>query len=123
MGRRGKAVAGSGLDSRLAEGLADTMFALSTPSRIQILFLLLGGPRDVSDLVVALGMEQSAVSHQLRVLRDHRLVSVVRDGNRRVYGIYDDHVAELLGQALQHVESRGGEKGLLSRVRGSRGVG
>src|ERR1700736_62962 len=66
-----------------AERLADTMFALSTPSRVQILACLLGGPRSVSDLTEALGMEQSAVSHQLRVLREADLVRAEKDGRKR----------------------------------------
>jgi DNA-binding transcriptional ArsR family regulator len=62
------------LSQRVAEQVADTMFALSTPSRVQILRCLLNGPHAVVDIMEALAMEQSAVSHQLRVLRDHRLV-------------------------------------------------
>src|SRR5579885_3070848 len=68
------------VDARLAERLADTMFALSTPSRVQILGCLLDGPRTVTELMEALGMEQSAVSHQLRVLREHMLVKAEREG-------------------------------------------
>src|SRR5207244_4513772 len=76
------------IDERAAEQIADTMFALSTPSRVQILGCLLDRPRSVKDLTETLGMEQSAVSHQLRVLRDHALVTVVeRVGRRRVYGL------------------------------------
>ena len=52
-----------------AERLADTMFALATPSRLQILAVLRSGPRTVSEIIAVVGMEQSAVSHQLRVLR------------------------------------------------------
>jgi DNA-binding transcriptional ArsR family regulator len=62
------------VDERQAERVADAMFALSTPSRVQILLCLMDGPRSVSDLVEALGFEQSAVSHQLHVLREHALV-------------------------------------------------
>lgn len=83
------------------------MFALSTPSRVLILGCLLQGPRSVGELTDALGMEQSAVSHQLRVLREHQLVRVVeRVGRRRVYGLHDDHVSALLGEALRHVQHR-----------------
>ena len=59
------------LSDQTAEQIADTMFALSTPSRLQILGCLRAGPRTVSEIVEAVEMEQSAVSHQLRVLRDH----------------------------------------------------
>jgi DNA-binding transcriptional ArsR family regulator len=98
------------LSGRLSEGVAervaDTMFALSTPSRVQILGCLLSGPRTVSELMEALGMEQSAVSHQLRVLREHRLVTVEREGRTRVYALYDEDVVVLLEGALRHVEGR-----------------
>jgi len=100
---------GSGLPlgKTVAGRLADTMFALSTPSRVLILGCLLDGPRSVGDLAEMLGMEQSAVSHQLRVLREHRLVRVERDGRRRVYGLYDEHVAVLLRAGLDHVSRPG----------------
>ena len=119
MGRRGEASSASPLAARFADALADTMFALSTPSRIQILYSLLDRPHDVSELVEVLGMEQSAVSHQLRVLRDHSLVTAQREGSRRVYAISDEHVAALLRQAEHHVRLRSEEQGLLARVRGS----
>jgi DNA-binding transcriptional ArsR family regulator len=94
------------LSERLAAEVADTMFALSTPSRVQILGCLLAGPQTVTALVEMLGMEQSAVSHQLRVLREHKLVTVERDGRNRLYALYDDDVVGLLDGALRHVERR-----------------
>ncbi|HKH87252.1 MAG TPA: metalloregulator ArsR/SmtB family transcription factor [Acidimicrobiales bacterium] len=94
------------LDQRLADELADTMFALSAPSRVQILACLMGGALSVTQLTEALGMEQSAVSHQLRVLRDHALVRAERVGRNRLYALSDEHVAVLLTEALRHVEAR-----------------
>jgi DNA-binding transcriptional ArsR family regulator len=94
------------VSDRVAEQLADTMFALSTPSRVQILGCLLDGPHAVVDIMEALGMEQSAVSHQLRVLRDHRLVHAEQVGRRRVYALADAHVRTLLEEALDHVRHR-----------------
>jgi len=91
------------LDTALAGRLADTMFALSTPSRVLILGCLLAGPRSVSDITEALGMEQSAVSHQLRVLREHQLVRADRAGRMRLYALYDEHVSVLLEAGLRHV--------------------
>ena len=82
------------------------MFALSTPSRVQILACLLVGPHTVSDLVDTLEMEQSAVSHQLRVLREHRLVSVEHDGRTRIYALFDEDVVTLVEDAFRHVEGR-----------------
>jgi DNA-binding transcriptional ArsR family regulator len=94
------------VDERLAEQVADAMFALSTPSRVHILASLLAGPHSVKELVEMLGMEQSAVSHQLRVLRDHDLVTVERIGRQRVYALVDEHVSALVEEAFHHVEHR-----------------
>jgi DNA-binding transcriptional ArsR family regulator len=95
------------ISARVAEQVADTMFALSTPSRVEILACLLSGPHSVTELVDELGMEQSAVSHQLRVLRDHTLVKAERVGRQRVYALYDAHVTKLLDEAVSHVDHRG----------------
>ncbi|MET7584558.1 metalloregulator ArsR/SmtB family transcription factor [Streptomyces microflavus] len=62
------------------------------------------GPCAVGDLAEAVGMEASACSHQLRLLRNLGLVTGERHGRSIVYALYDNHVAELLDQALFHVE-------------------
>jgi DNA-binding transcriptional ArsR family regulator len=92
------------LDARFAGVVADTMQALATPSRVLILGRLSGGACSVNELADAVGMEPSAVSHQLRVLRHLGLVVGDRQGRRVVYDLYDDHVGELLEQAISHVE-------------------
>ena len=106
MSERRRAGSSPRVDTRVARRVADTMFALSTPSRVQILGCLLEGPHAVVELMAELGMEQSAVSHQLRVLRDHSLVKVERQGRKGVYALYDEHVVALLEEALRHVEHR-----------------
>ena len=103
----GRTAAESHLSEAVAERLADVMFALSTPSRVLILGCLLEGPRSVGDLSSILGMEQSLVSHQLRVLREHTLVRAERVGRQRVYALYDEHVITLLRAGLRHVQGRG----------------
>src|SRR3954449_1376017 len=92
------------LDGDFARVVADTMQALATPSRVRILGRLHSGACSVNDLADAVGMEPSAVSHQLRLLRHLGLVVGSRDGRRIVYDLYDDHVGELLEQAISHVE-------------------
>src|SRR5579862_6299180 len=87
------------IDEAAASLIADAMFALSAPSRVQILGCLLSGPLAVGDITDLLGMEQSAVSHQLRVLREAGLVAAERHGKRRVYAISGDAVRELLTAA------------------------
>lgn len=94
----------SELDAEFARAVAETMQALSTPSRLRILGRLHAGPVAVNELAVAVGMEPSAVSHQLRVLRHLGLVVGRRDGRQIVYDLHDDHVGELLEQAIGHVE-------------------
>ncbi len=96
--------AAADLDAGFAAVVADTMQALATPSRVRILGRLSAGPCSVNELAAAVGMEPSAVSHQLRLLRHLGLVVGQRDGRRVVYDLYDDHVGELLGQAISHVE-------------------
>jgi DNA-binding transcriptional ArsR family regulator len=92
------------LDAHFSGVVADTMQALATPSRVRILGRLRTGALSVNELADAVGMEPSAVSHQLRVLRHLRFVVGRRDGRRVVYDLYDDHVAHLLEEAISHVE-------------------
>ncbi|MFD6431794.1 ArsR/SmtB family transcription factor [Streptomyces venezuelae] len=92
------------LDAVGATDVAATLQALATPSRLRILARLQEGPCAVGDLAEAVGMEASACSHQLRLLRNLGLVTGERRGRSIVYALYDSHVAELLEQALFHVE-------------------
>ena len=94
----------SELDPDFAGVVAETMQALATPSRVRIMGRLSAGACSVNELADAIGMEPSAVSHQLRLLRHLGLVVGRRQGRRVVYDLYDDHVGELLEQAVSHVE-------------------
>ena len=91
-------------DPGYARAAAERLQALATPSRLRILARLHAGPASVTDLAGAVGMEGSAVSHQLRILRHLGLVVGERRGRQVVYELNDDHVAELLVQAAGHVE-------------------
>lgn len=92
------------LDTETATHVATTLQALATPSRLLILTELRHGPRPVTALAEAIGMEQSAVSHQLRLLRNLGLVAGTRTGRNIVYSLYDNHVAQLLDEAVYHSE-------------------
>ena len=92
------------LDADFARAVADTMQALATPSRLHILGRLHAGPCSVNELAEAASMEPSAVSHNQRVRRHHGLVGGRRQGRQVIYDLYDDHVGELLEQAIGHVE-------------------
>ncbi|MFF4764168.1 ArsR/SmtB family transcription factor [Streptomyces sp. NPDC001292] len=92
------------LDPATAAKVATTLQALATPSRLLILARLREGSLPATELAAEVGMEQSACSHQLRLLRNLGLVVGTRQGRSVVYSLYDNHVAELLDQALYHVE-------------------
>lgn len=92
------------LDAERAARAATTFQALSTPSRLLILARLREGPLPATELATEVGLEQSACSHQLRLLRNLGMVTGTREGRSVVYALYDDHVAELLDQALYHIE-------------------
>jgi DNA-binding transcriptional ArsR family regulator len=88
----------------VAERVAEVMDILATPSRVHILACLREGPRTVGEIVEAVGMAQSAVSHQLRILRDLRFVVGERQGRSVIYRLHDDHIASLLNEAIYHVD-------------------
>jgi len=87
----------------IAGNLAELFKALGDPTRVRILSALGDAEVCVSDLVDALGMSQSAVSHQLKYLREKSLVATRRDGKHILYRLDDDHVAGLFTQGLEHV--------------------
>ena len=102
-GVEGRAHSGH-LDAGTAAQVAETMQALATPSRVRILGRLRESACSVSELAASVQMEQSAVSHQLRILRHLGLVVGDRRGRRVVYALQDSHVGVLLNEAIYHVE-------------------
>jgi ArsR family transcriptional regulator len=92
------------LDRRLAGQVAETMQALATPSRVRILACLYAGPASVGEIGEAGGLDGSAVSHPLRILRPLGLVTGEREGRRVNYSLHDEHVGQLMEQAMSHVE-------------------
>ena len=91
------------VDDLTAIRLAETFKALGDPTRVRIVSLLVEAELCVCDVAAALGMSQSAVSHQLRTLRDLRLVRWRREGRQIFYTLDDDHVADLFRRGLDHV--------------------
>jgi len=92
------------LDAESAANVAETLQALASPRRLMLLTRLRQSPCSVNDLAEAIGMQQSAVSHQLRLLRALGLVTGTRTGRSVVYSLYDRHVAQLLDEAVYHIE-------------------
>ena len=90
-------------DDELLYELADLFKVFADTTRIKILFALMGGPLSVTDITEAVGCTQSAVSHQLRTLKQARLVKAARDGKNVIYSLSDDHVFTMLAQGMTHV--------------------
>ena len=76
--------------------------ALSDYTRFQILAALMVGERSVGELQEVCSVSQSAISHQLRLLRDRGLVTQRRSGQRSIYALADDHVATLIAVGVEH---------------------
>jgi ArsR family transcriptional regulator, nickel/cobalt-responsive transcriptional repressor len=91
-------------DPAYARAAADSVQALAAPSRLRILARLHAGAASVNEIADSVGMESSAVSHQLRLLRHLGLVLGQREGRQVVYALHDDHVADLLEQVVSHLE-------------------
>ncbi|HET7618075.1 MAG TPA: metalloregulator ArsR/SmtB family transcription factor [Vicinamibacterales bacterium] len=83
--------------------LADTFRILGDPTRVRMLDVLAGGELCVCDLAALVGISESAVSHQLRLLRGMRLVRPRRAGRQVFYSLDDQHIVALFQQALRHV--------------------
>jgi ArsR family transcriptional regulator len=92
------------LKDQTSTHLADLFSALSDPTRLRIVSVLLDGERNVGDIAGQLQMTESAVSHQLRGLRHMKLVRSRKDGRQVYYALDDDHVARLYLLGLDHVE-------------------
>jgi DNA-binding transcriptional ArsR family regulator len=92
------------LDEATAGTLANLFKALADPTRVRMISALVDTALCVNDLTVLLGMEQSAVSHQLRTLRDWRLVKRERRGRLIYYSLDDDHVRDLLLRGRAHID-------------------
>ena len=86
----------------LARRTTSVFFALSDPTRFRMLEALSTGELCVCDLAQVVGVSQSGVSHQLRLLRDRGLVDYRRDGQRAVYRLADEHVRSLIAIGLEH---------------------
>lgn len=92
------------IDGYAAARLAELFKALSDPNRVRIISALSQAELCVYDLTLILGMSQSAVSHQLRSLREMRLVRHRREGRHIYYQLDDEHIRDLFQRSLEHIE-------------------
>jgi ArsR family transcriptional regulator, lead/cadmium/zinc/bismuth-responsive transcriptional repressor len=92
------------IGSRQADRLAETFRALGDPTRVRILDALSHDELCVCDVATLIAISESAVSHQLRLLRNLRLVRARRDGRMMFYSLDDQHIVTLFEQGLRHVD-------------------
>lgn len=90
-------------DETELDSLAELFKVFGDPTRIRILFVLFETEVCVCDLARALNMTQSAVSHQLRILKQSRLVKNRREGKSMFYSLADDHVRTMIAQGREHI--------------------
>lgn len=84
--------------------LAELYKIFGDSTRIKIMFVLLEREMAVNEIATALGMTQSAVSHQLRLLKANGLIKFRREGKSLIYSLADEHVSQILKLGLEHIE-------------------
>ena len=90
-------------DDEVLYELADLFRVFGDSTRIKILYVLFASEMCVCDIAQLLGMSQSAISHQLRALKQAKLVRYRREGKQVFYSLADGHVRTILGQGMEHV--------------------
>ena len=93
------------LTSETAQSVADLFAVLSDPTRLQVVYALLHAPTGelcVCDIAAGLGRDDTTISHQLRVLRSHHIVSMRKVGRVVYYRLVDEHIRQLLAVGLTH---------------------
>lgn len=92
------------LNEEIVYDLADLFKVFSDSTRVRILVALFDGELCVNDIATRLEMSQTAISHQLRVLKQNHLIKYRRDGKSIIYSLADDHVKSIINCAVEHVE-------------------
>ena len=92
------------MSEEICDSIADFYKLFGDTTRIKILYALLESELCVGCLASTLGMTQSAVSHQLKILRQGNLVKCRKEGKNTIYSLDDSHVSTLLRQGLEHVK-------------------
>lgn len=90
-------------DKETAQAIAELFKAFGDTTRVQILYQLQGREMCVGDIAEAVALTQSAVSHQLRLLKQLHLIKYRREGKNVLYSLADDHVRTILEMGLEHV--------------------
>ena len=90
-------------DKETTENIAELFKGFADPTRVRILYQLTRGELCVTEISQEVGLSQSAVSHQLRLLKQMHLVGYRREGKNILYALADDHVKTILEMGLEHV--------------------
>lgn len=91
------------MNKQKQERIAELFKGFADVTRIQILMLLLNGEMCVNDIAQAVELTQSAISHQLRLLKQMHLIKYRRDGKNILYSLADDHVQTIIQMGLEHI--------------------
>lgn len=91
------------ISDNVLSDLADLFKVFSDSTRMRIMYRLFDGPVSVGDIAASLDMSQSAISHQLRNLKENKLVKSEREGKSIKYSLLDDHVKIIIKTGLEHI--------------------
>lgn len=91
------------ISDNVLSDLADLFKVFSDSTRMRIMYRLFDGPVNVGDIAESLDMSQSAISHQLRNLKQNKLVKSERDGKSIMYSLLDEHVKIIINTGLEHI--------------------
>ena len=91
-------------DDEILFDLADLFKVFGDSTRLRIMNVLFSGPTSVGEIAEALDMSQSAISHQLKSLKDNNLVKAERDGKSIYYALADDHVKIIFQTGIEHIK-------------------
>ncbi len=103
MQKQNETISQAQLNESQAARLAELFRAMSDASRVQIIAALLDGPLNVQSLAQVAGISELGASHHLRSLRQMRVVSARRQGQRVYYSIHDEHIADLFRRGVEHI--------------------
>ena len=92
------------LNEEMVYDLADLFKIFSDSTRLKIMCSLFDKELNVTEITAATGVSQTAVSHQLRILKQNNLVKYKRDGKQMVYSLSDDHVKTIINCGIEHIE-------------------
>lgn len=94
------------LSSHTIIEITDLFKALSEPNRLSIIYKLYDSELSVSELAEQLNIEQSSLSHQLKILKNARVVTFKKEGKKRLYSLADDHIYTMINQVISHANEK-----------------